>query len=238
MPENITKYGYSSSAVCVAVITAIIGLVSLWAEMIAYAVNAEQGAFSYAIISLAFAIISLVTVSPVVFGVKRRMLLAYQATDTDAFEMFYLFGTKHFFRYVLLKTIIYLRAFLFSLVPFCIARACFIIKGTGAVTLPDATLSIAGIGFAVLGGLIFALSLAKAFMCDYLFTHNEKLGVFKVLHASSKLMRGRAFALAFLIVRLSPLYLACLTIVVIPFVYPLILRKTTEFSLTVIGGQI
>lgn len=238
MPENITKASYSSSAVCVAVIMAVIGLVSLWAEMVAYAVSATQGALSYATISLAFTIISLVTVSPAIFGIKRRMFLAYQATDTDAFEMFYLFGTKRLLKYILLKAIVYLRAFLLSLVPFCVARACFVIKGTGAVALPDATLSIAGVGCAILGGLIFALSLARAFMCDYLFMRNEKLGVFKTLRASSKLMRGKVFSLAFLIVRLSPLYLACLTIVAIPFVYPLILRKTTEFALTVIGGQI
>ena len=241
MPENSVKSNYSLSALCVAVAAAVTGGVSLCAEMAAYAISATSGELSYTLVCVVFAAVSLITISPLIYGIKRRMFLAYYSHNTDVFEMFYLFGTKRYFRYILIKLIIYMRAFFLSAVFFSIARACFVVKGTAYAefkALSGTALSAIGLSCVILGGLVFALLMAKAFMCDFIFTYNENCGVFKTLRASSKLMKGKMTALAFLIVKLSPLYLACLTLVAIPFVYPLILRKTTEFALTVKGDRI
>ncbi len=250
MPENIVnlkkggdniKNGYMKAALSVAVTASVAGIVSLCAEMAAYAIGAGDGNTLYAFICLVFAVVSLLVVTPLVYGMKRQMFFSLQGIDTEIFEMFYLFGTRRYFKYILIKTIVYMRAVLSGALFYLGAESCFVIIKADYFetdTQTEALLKIVGIVCVLVGASLSVYSIVKAFMCDYIFTYDCDCGIFKTLAVSSKLMKGKKMSLITLVLKLSPLYTACLTLVAIPFVVPLVQRKTAEFAMKVKGDLV
>ncbi len=207
-------------AVCVAVTAS--ALVSVCVEMAAFPVGADSDSLVYLIFSAGGALLSLFAVAPLIYGINKRCLLTALGNFVPLGEIFSLFGEgRRYFRYLLLTARIYLRAFLYGGGFYLLGAAGLYLLGSDTVVLSSAISSLLSFVTALmfaLGGVLSAFVLARAFLCDYLFTLEPNCKAGEILRRSSQLMSGRVAELAELLLRFVLWFLLALTGVALPFV--------------------
>ncbi len=227
-------------AVAVAVTLTAAAIISLCVEMAAFAMDAVEGTALYLSLSALAALLSLLTVSPLIFGIRRRCILTAVSNFVPLFDIFHLFSKpREYFKFVLLKGWIYLRAALWGLGFYLLGSAGLWLLDSDSILLQGGIkvlLSFSSVSFFVIGGLLSAWSLVRSYLCEYFFALAPDCKRSEIIRESAHLMKGKTVNLLDLFLRFIPWFLLVFTGIAIPFVAAYYEMSAAVFAQEVIYG--
>ena len=176
------------------------GLILL-GEAAACCLGIKPDSAGYDGINALLALVALMLLTPLRFGIRRRLVLQRRGERLSPVEIFFPFGSlRQWGKVLLLRGLVYGRALLWGLGGYLAAVGCYAGLKAG---YSSPVLAFGCAALAVTGGFLSLLSLPGTFLCDYLMIRHPDRSAWRVFRESNRRMAGRrerpvTLALAFL----------------------------------------
>ena len=162
----------------------------LWGEVTARVVGFAHGSIPYDGLNGALALVGFLLLTPLRFGIRRRVFFLSVGQATPLSEIFVPFGSgSMLLRLWGLKLLVRGRGVLWGLAGYASGGVCLaLLKRAGGA---DGLLAVAGVGCLTLGWAMSTLSRAKSFLCEYLLMARPDGSPWRLLRESDRRMKGK-----------------------------------------------
>ena len=209
---------WMDAAACYSAWLATAAGMTLIGEAVAFFLGARPDSVRYDAINALLAVVGLIVLCPLGFGIRRRMFLARQGVRLPPVEIFFPFGSlRQWARILLVRGLVCGRAILRGLGCYLAAILCYAGLKAGRGTLMFAFGCAA---LTVAGGFLSLLSLPGTFLCDYLMIRHPDRSAWQVFRESNRRMAGQKERPLTLALTFSGWLAVGLTGVALPLVLP------------------
>ena len=178
-------------AVAVGILLATVAFLIFGGEMAARVVGLRHGSEGYDALNLALALAGFFLLTPLRFGIRRRIFRLCRGEALPVVEIFYPFGSAAtLIRLWALKVLVRGRSTLWGMGGYAGGGVCLALLGR-VDGLDRRVLAVAGVGCVVIGMALSSLARSRSFLCDYLLAQEPRASVWRLFRESDRRMRGR-----------------------------------------------
>ena len=177
-------------AVAFGILLATAAFLILGGEMTARIVGLAHGSGRYDALNGVLALIGFLLLTPLRFGIRRRIFRLSQGEALPLVEIFYPFGSATLLlRLWALKLLVRGRGALWGLGCYAGSGVCLaLLRRAGG---GDRLLAAACVGCLAVGAALSALARAKSFLCEYLMLQRPAASPWRLFRESDRRMKGR-----------------------------------------------